>query len=120
LLKQEDAIGTLTAYSFVTRRIKEDAFDVHRLVHLATRNWLEEKNELSIWADKALNRLVEVIPAGGHTNREVWIQYLPHGIYVADTIKVRKENELIVIKLLDWIGRCQFSIRQYIGVEEMH
>ncbi|KFZ24198.1 hypothetical protein V502_01323, partial [Pseudogymnoascus sp. VKM F-4520 (FW-2644)] len=120
LLKQEDAIGTLTAYSFVTRRITEDAFDVHRLVHLATRNWLEETNGLSIWADKALNRLVEVIPAGGHTNREVWIRYLPHGIYLADTIKVLKKNEITVIKLLDQIGRCQFSVGQYIEAEKMH
>ncbi len=40
LLEQEKAIGTLTAYSFVTRRTAEEAFDVHRLVYLATRNWL--------------------------------------------------------------------------------
>lgn len=112
--EQTKAIGTLIAYSFVTRRLTEDAFDVHRLVHLATRNWLAEtkaakeaeKNAQLIWADTALHRLVEVIPAGGHTHREVWTRYLPHGIYLVDTIKVSTDNEMKVIELRDRIGRC--------------
>jgi tetratricopeptide (TPR) repeat protein len=120
LLKQDKAIGTLTAYSFITRRIGEEAFNVHRLVYLATRNWLSMKDELLIWADRALNRLVEVIPAGGHTNREVWTRYLPHGIHLVNTIKVHCNNEMLMIKLLDQIGRCQHSIGQYTGAENMH
>jgi tetratricopeptide (TPR) repeat protein len=120
LLEQKKAIGTLIAYSFVTRRTGEESFDVHRLVYLATRNWLRMEDELLIWADKALNRLVEVIPAGGHTNREVWTRYLPHGIYIADMIEVRSDNALVVIELLDRIGRCQSSLGHYIGAEKMH
>jgi tetratricopeptide (TPR) repeat protein len=155
LLEQKKAIGTLIAYSFVTRRTAEEAFDVHRLVYLATRNWLRVEDELLIWADKALNRLVEVIPEGGHTNREVWTRYLPHGIlspdsarttsflyilsgplhssldlyisftlpsqiYITDMIEVRSDNALVVIELLDRIGRCQSSLGQYIGAEKMH
>ena len=78
--QQTKAMGTLTAYSFVAQRLTEDSFDVHRLVHLATRNWLVEKNEQYTWADRALHRLINVIPVGGHTNREVWTKYLSHGI----------------------------------------
>jgi hypothetical protein len=41
--KEIDAIGTLAAYSFVTRRPADLALDLHRLVHLATRNWPRAK-----------------------------------------------------------------------------
>ncbi len=119
LLEQNKAIGTLIAYSFITRRTGEEAFNIHRLVYLATRNWLYMENALSIWADKALNRLVEVIPVGGHTNREVWMRYLPHGIHLVDTIEVHSDNEILMIRLLDRIGRCQSSMGQYIGAEKM-
>jgi hypothetical protein len=35
-----DAVGTLDAYSFITKRIAKLAVDLHRLVHLSIRNWL--------------------------------------------------------------------------------
>lgn len=39
--KEVDAIGTLEAYSFIIKRAIDAALDLHRLVHLATRNWLQ-------------------------------------------------------------------------------
>ncbi|KAK5073395.1 hypothetical protein LTR70_010318 [Exophiala xenobiotica] len=41
------AIGTLAAYSFISRRPVEFSLDLHRLVHLATRNWLRQEEMLS-------------------------------------------------------------------------
>ena len=118
--QQNKAIGTLIAYSFVVQRLTGDAFDVHRLVHLATRNWLSEKHTQSMWTDRALHRLVKVIPAGSHAHREVWTRYLPHGIYVVDTIETYTENERAVIQLRDKIGRCQYTTGQYIEAAKMH
>ena len=37
-----DAVGTLDAYSFIAKRTAESALDLHRLVHLSTRNWLKK------------------------------------------------------------------------------
>ncbi|KAL1961920.1 hypothetical protein VTN77DRAFT_749 [Rasamsonia byssochlamydoides] len=42
-----EAIGTLSAYSFVTKRPADESLDLHRLIHLATRNWLQMENSLS-------------------------------------------------------------------------
>jgi hypothetical protein len=42
-----NAVGILDAYSFVTKRPAESALDLHRLVHLATRNWLQKQELLS-------------------------------------------------------------------------
>ena len=44
-LEAAEATGTLKAYAFITQREDQDSFDVHRLVRLAMRNWLEEKGE---------------------------------------------------------------------------
>ncbi|KAK8017131.1 hypothetical protein PG991_008207 [Apiospora marii] len=37
----EHTIGTLSGYSFLVSREEEDVYDMHRLVHLATRVWLK-------------------------------------------------------------------------------
>jgi hypothetical protein len=41
--KEIDAIGTLDAYSFITRRPADLALNLYWLVHLATRNWLRKE-----------------------------------------------------------------------------
>ncbi|RPA76722.1 hypothetical protein BJ508DRAFT_330870 [Ascobolus immersus RN42] len=49
---QIDALGTLTAYSFLTERRESRTYDMHRLVHIATENWLRhtlESSEMTSW-----------------------------------------------------------------------
>jgi tetratricopeptide (TPR) repeat protein len=118
--KEVKAIGTLTAYSFITKRVTGELFDMHRLVYLATRNWLRSQNQLSIWADKALIRLADVIPPGGHRGRTTWIVYLPHALHVTTSSDSSEEKIGVKIDLLDKIGRCQFSIGQYKVAEGTH
>jgi Tetratricopeptide repeat len=91
--KEMDAIDTLTAYSFVSRRPADLALDLHRLVHLATRNWLRKEKLLIEWAEKAITRLQEVFPDDDHKNRSVWRTYLPHARYVLESDLVNKEGE---------------------------
>ncbi|KAK8924419.1 Nephrocystin-3 [Metarhizium anisopliae] len=73
-----EAIGTLKAYAFIAERESQDSFDMHRLVRLATRNWLEEKGELQEYVTSAMQRLDQAFPFPEHENRDVWIKYLPH------------------------------------------
>ncbi|XTI94184.1 hypothetical protein V2W45_1473413 [Cenococcum geophilum] len=77
-----DAIGTLSAYSFITKRPDNQSLDIHRLVHLATRNWLRAQNLLSEWIAKAIAQLADVFPNDNHKNRILWRTYLPHAQYV--------------------------------------
>ncbi|KAL1891094.1 hypothetical protein Sste5346_007920 [Sporothrix stenoceras] len=52
--KVVDALGTLQGYSFITRQSAQQfgdaAITIHRLVHLATRNWLRMEGQLPRWA----------------------------------------------------------------------
>jgi tetratricopeptide (TPR) repeat protein len=89
--KEIDAIGTLNAYSFIIRRPADTALDLHRLVHLATRNWLRKEQQLSQSTEKAIMRLEEVFPNDSHENRSLWRTYLTHVRYVIESDLVDKD-----------------------------
>jgi len=78
-----DALGTLKAYSFITDRHASWSLDLHRLVHLATRNWLRQENLLREWTEKAVTRLSHIFPDGeNHEERMFWRILIPHARYI--------------------------------------
>ncbi|KAH6718620.1 hypothetical protein BKA61DRAFT_641030, partial [Leptodontidium sp. MPI-SDFR-AT-0119] len=83
--KEIDAIGTLSAYSFISRRPADQALDLHRLVHLATRNWLRREDLLAQSMESVVVRLEEVFPDDDHNNRSLWRAYLPHARCVLES-----------------------------------
>ncbi|KAB5581164.1 hypothetical protein GE09DRAFT_1256464 [Coniochaeta sp. 2T2.1] len=66
------------AYAFITQRDGQDSFDIHRLVRLVMRNWLDDKGQVRECRVAVLRRLAEAFPFPKHENREVWMRYLPH------------------------------------------
>jgi tetratricopeptide (TPR) repeat protein len=88
-----NAIGTLDAYSFVTRRTAESALDLHRLVHLLTRNWLKKQELLSQRTQVAITRLLKVFPDSNHGNRSKWRRLLPHAKFALSSSLPEQENE---------------------------
>jgi tetratricopeptide (TPR) repeat protein len=104
-----DAIGTLIAYSFVTRREGSATFDLHRLVHLAMRYWLLENGIMTKWAFKATERLVEVFPSDEHENRAVWRAYSPHAIYALNSKYVSQNKNIDYVELSNKVGMCLLS-----------
>ena len=100
--KQEiDAIGILSAYSFISKRANGISVDLHRLVHLATRNWLRKERLLVQWATNAATRLSEVLPdtrdgTGLHREEiQTWRAYLPHARFVVNSSAVPVSFEAI-------------------------
>jgi tetratricopeptide (TPR) repeat protein len=78
------AIGTLLGHGFLTRRGQEAIYDMHRLVHLATRRWNEEGRHTRQVQRLALAHVAEVFPVYGWENRYVYQQYLPHAQRLLD------------------------------------
>ncbi|KAF2624855.1 kinesin light chain [Macroventuria anomochaeta] len=128
MLATTEALGTLSAYAFVTERQQQQsatgaqhrewAFNVHRLVRLATHNWLKEHGWWPIWPRKALARLVEVVPFGEHDTREAWTAYLPHAVHVAGLPEVYDAEERV--SLLERVGRCEQTLGRYRAAERAH
>lgn len=112
--KQElDAIGTLTAYAFVTRHqsmaiSKMELLDMHRLVHLAMRNWLREgERSLSQWTRKAASRLAVLLPIVDHFTSSLSKPYLSHGYFLLKSIPTESLQEPEILFL--WrFGKCTY------------
>ncbi|CAP65380.1 uncharacterized protein PODANS_6_8860, partial [Podospora anserina S mat+] len=99
-----DAIGTLCAYAFLTRRGDSKVFDMHSLVHLATRIWAQREGLTATTEEKATRHLATVFPSDDYANRNVWREYLPHGLRVLQHSKeldIKERSDLLF-----WIGRC--------------
>ncbi len=105
-----DAFGTLHAYSFIQKRAEglapEDlALDAHRLVHLATRNWLRKEELLVQWTEKVVGRLADVIPDNKNQNRSIWRRYLIHASYALDSRLIDQDGKRRID--LAWkVGNC--------------
>lgn len=119
-VEQTKAIGTLTAYAFITKREhqqqKHESYDTHRLVHLATQNWLKMNQQWIFQVQEVYSQLSEAIPYSNFKTRETWAPYLPHALCVAaraENVEIRKPG-----KLLERIGSCQHNLGHYAAAEE--
>jgi tetratricopeptide (TPR) repeat protein len=118
------ALGTLTGYAFITERQtlqgveRERFFDMHRLVHVASTEWLHGSGEWASWAHTVVHRLEELVPCGGHNGKEIWAPYLAHALHVAALGSLVGEKARA--SLLDRVGWCQTSLGQYAAAEISH
>jgi tetratricopeptide (TPR) repeat protein len=131
----EDAIGILCGYSLITRRgddeknsrqegdelveekewdeqeEREEWYDIHRLVHLATKVWTSEHGDAAKVVAKALRHVEEVFPTGKWENRELWRAYLPHTFRILENSKNCNVGEKSALCLR--MGECLFTDRRF-------
>src|ERR1700722_13492427 len=65
-----EATSMLKAYAFVTEREEQASYDIHRLVRLVIRNWLEKEGQLEDCVTTVIRRLRETIRLPKHKNRQ--------------------------------------------------
>jgi tetratricopeptide (TPR) repeat protein len=110
--RKVEALGLLKAYSFVTAQVDDGIFSLHRLVHLATRNWLRERETLESWIKKTADQLDESFPDSNHDNRQKWRDYLPHALYLANSAEFQAHQDNYH-DFLTRIGSCLQSDGRY-------
>jgi hypothetical protein len=69
--KFESNIDILRSYSFITTSTDGTTFEMHGLVQLATRNWLEANSQLERWKVQYIKNLYMEFPTGEHAN---WVK----------------------------------------------
>ena len=102
--EMENAVGTLCAYAFLTRREENDMFDMHSLVHVATRVWIQRCGDSQNAAMTALAHFNEVLMPGHPEYGESWRIYLPHAIRLLQEMKEYQAEDKYY--LLDHVGNC--------------
>jgi tetratricopeptide (TPR) repeat protein len=77
-LQFEDAIAPLTSFALVRAQVRQQSFEMHRLVQLSTRKWLEQNNQLEKWRKESIKIMARAFPNG---EPETWTDcqvLLPH------------------------------------------
>ncbi|KAM0321481.1 hypothetical protein ACHAQA_010095 [Verticillium albo-atrum] len=80
-LELTKSLGVLKAFCLITEE-KSGSLDVHRLVHLVTRKWLQKEGRISQFERDALSTVSNTYPFGCYENRTVCAEYLPHATAV--------------------------------------
>ncbi|KAH6699987.1 hypothetical protein BKA61DRAFT_457880, partial [Leptodontidium sp. MPI-SDFR-AT-0119] len=89
--EEMNALGNLDAYGLINKRQADSSLDVHRLVHLVTRN--------------AVTRPDDLFPYQKHENRSVWRKYLAHAQFALNSPLIDQERKRRID--LAWtVGNC--------------
>jgi tetratricopeptide (TPR) repeat protein len=74
----EDNVLALRDYSFITVTRDAKTFEMHSLVQLATRTWLENEGQLNKWREQFISNLCAEMPTGDYENWEKCQALFPH------------------------------------------
>ncbi|KAL4869611.1 hypothetical protein BDV12DRAFT_196239 [Aspergillus spectabilis] len=113
-----EALGLLSAFSFITTHSETRSLSMHRLVHLATRNWMRENEQFDEYLHKAAGRLEEIFPDSTDVrNRQLWRKYLPHVISLVNEEEFSDKPEYLG---LSWnAAQCLSTDGRYDEAQEL-
>jgi tetratricopeptide (TPR) repeat protein len=117
-VEQQKAIGLLGSYSFVRVRHEDSRLDMHRLVQLATRNWLQSINSLQKWQLYALKCLDARYPQIELVHRSQWRATVPHAIHLLSLTKHEDPSPERIV-LLFKVETCQRHDGRFKQSEEL-
>ena len=93
-------------------------YDMHRLVHLSTRNWLKMNESLLNCTQTAIGRLCKLFPTRKHENKDKWTLYMPHAQYLCASTLSEDFNERYI--LLQKLGLCLVIDGKYKEAVRIH
>ncbi|KAJ3493401.1 hypothetical protein NLG97_g4753 [Lecanicillium saksenae] len=118
-IERDEALGLLKAYSFISEHRQSNSFNMHRLVRLALRNWLEVEHKLRQYSNITIQWLATVFPSPSYTNRDIWLKYLPHtrsALTFSETIDKNDATGGLLFKM----GTCFRLLGKYKDAERFY
>jgi tetratricopeptide (TPR) repeat protein len=120
-LQFEDAIAPLTSFALVRAQVRQQSFEMHRLVQLSTRKWLEQNNQLEKWRKESVRVMARAFPSG---ELETWTDcqvLLPHSKEVLSYVLSEDKDEVLywasVARNTSWYlyKRGEYAAAEQIG-----
>jgi tetratricopeptide (TPR) repeat protein len=90
----DDDLFVLRSYSFITVTADTSVFEMHRLVQLATQDWLKCNGSFERWGGQLVTNFDEAFPLGIFENREVCQPLFPH-VHAAKKIKLHDRDAVL-------------------------
>ena len=97
----ENRLAPLEEFSLITCVQRGRSFQMHRLVQMAIRSWLEQHGEIDRWKQNATKMLVENIPNYDHRFWKTWEILLPHSEVALDYVYPNPDSQLLHAKILE-------------------
>ncbi|OCL03965.1 hypothetical protein AOQ84DRAFT_226702 [Glonium stellatum] len=120
----EEDLAVLLAFSIISANVQGDLFEMHRLVQLSTRRWLEVQGQLEIWKQKYIIRMSKAFPTAHYENWSTCQRLFPHAVAAVAQRPADDES------LTKWAyilnnARCILALvlrsqGEYKGAEEMN
>ncbi|KAL6235104.1 hypothetical protein BDW75DRAFT_148836 [Aspergillus navahoensis] len=95
-----EAVGDLMNFSFVTAASTRDGtgpLTMHRLVRLATRNWMRQNQQFADNLRDAADRVEEILPKVGERSLHLRHEYLPHATFLLKEKEIHREDHFALI-----------------------
>ena len=121
LVKATSALGLLKAYSLVATDRTDMMYSMHRLVHLATRNWLKIHGRFKAWAEISLRMVSEEFPPVGPETIDLCDLYLPHAqaVYAYGQYSAKEDHSQgDLAEKLSWYFKARGSYHTAVALAE--
>jgi tetratricopeptide (TPR) repeat protein len=109
----ENAIVLLDAFSLVRAETNGDFFEIHRLVQVATRRWLESNGSIQKWKSDAIAKMADKMPNGEYENWKICAILLPHAKEIITYQAVNVESRLQRASVLENVGWYESAVGNF-------
>lgn len=116
-MEVDKAIGVLTSYAFIVERDDFEAYDIHRLVRLATLKWIG--NERAPFVQSAIGQLAQEYPSPEHKNRDQWIRLVPHA-EAALSASLQWSDRRTTAVVFSKVGKSYRLLGNFAAAVQMH
>ncbi|GES66729.1 hypothetical protein ATETN484_0017002200 [Aspergillus terreus] len=93
-LQFEDMLAPLISFSLIREQTDKRSFDMHRLVQLSVRRWLEIHQQLDSWREKSREAMAQLFPTGDYEYWTTCLNLLPHSKEVLKFIPLNDQDRL--------------------------
>lgn len=112
-LQFEDAVAPLLCFSLIRQQAEGGSFEMHRLVQLSTRKWLESNRTLQKWISEALRTMATVFPSGDYDTWSFCQMLISHSKEVLRFEAVDEDdilNRAVIGSKTGWYLACRNDI----------
>lgn len=117
-LQFEGRLAPLEEFSLITSEGNGRSFQIHRLVQIAIRSWLEQHREIDRWKQYAAELVDKVSPNEDYQYWKIWETLLPHSEVVLDYVSDNPDGQQVYANILFQTARYFIECGRYDAAKE--